>query len=296
MKKIILLHKGVKYWLILLMIIIVQIIFAWNTVKNDQTTKIKEIENQAQKQIQYLQVVIREILQNGEYASADIFVQQWSKFRSDRIVEINLTTANGFSLSHYQSKLNPDHLFTLSTPIPYSYKSAASLQLTVNLDSAFKHSSELALTLATIISLFSLFLTITIWLYIRQKKLSVYLQNSEEKYRNLANEAPDLRYRTDNDGKIVFVSHSIHKMTGYTAEEAIGLKIVNLYVNPEERDLFIKKLQKTGYVDDFIVQLKRKDGSTWWGSLNTKLYKDQAGNTLGVDGVVRDVSESKKNL
>ncbi len=294
MKEVILPHKGAKYWLILLLIIIVQITFAWNTVKNAQTSKIKEIESRAQKQIQYLQVVIREILQNGEYASADIFVQQWSRFRSDRIVEINLTTANGFSLSHYQSKLNPAHLFTLSSPIPYSYKSAASLQLTVNLDSAFKHSSELALTLATIISLFSLFLTITTWLYIRQKKLSVNLQNSEEKYRALANESPDLRYRTDNGGKIVFVSQSIHKMTGYTTEEVIGLKMTEIYVNPDERDLFMEKLQKTGYVNDFVVQLKRKDGSIWWGSVNTQLYKDQDDNILGVDGVVRDVTENKK--
>ncbi|MEA1921856.1 MAG: PAS domain S-box protein [Pseudomonadota bacterium] len=293
MKKVILPHKGAKYWLILLLIIIVQIIFAWNTVKNDQTSRIKEIENRAQKQIQYLQVVIRGILQNGEYASADIFVQQWSKFRSDRIVEINLTTANGFSLSKYQSKLNPAHLFTLSTPIPYSYKNTASLQLTVNLDSAFKHASELALTLASIISLFSLFLTITTWFYIRQKKLSINLQNSEEKYRALANEAPDLRYRTDNEGKVVFISQSIHKMTGYTAEEVIGLKVTGLYVNPDERDLFIERLQKAGYVDDFIVQLKRKDGSIWWGSVNTRFYKDQNGNILGVDGVVRDVTESR---
>ena len=126
-------NNSAKYWLILLMVIVVQIIFAWKIVENDQKTRVTEIENRAEKQIQYLNTVIREKLQNKEYVSADIFLQQWSKFKSNRIVEITLTTANGFSLSHYQSKLNPTHLFSLSTTIPYSYQSSATLQMTVNL-------------------------------------------------------------------------------------------------------------------------------------------------------------------
>ncbi|MCD6532802.1 MAG: PAS domain S-box protein [Deltaproteobacteria bacterium] len=293
MRNIISPNNSAKYWLILLMVIIVQIIFAWNMVKNEQKTRVTEIENRAEKQIQYLNSVIREKLQNKEYVSADIFLQQWSKFKSNRIAEITLTTANGFSLSHHQSKLNAVHFFSLSTTIPYSYQSSATLQMTVNLDSVFTHSAKLALTLGGIITLFSLFLTITTWLYIRQKKLSVKLQNSEEKYRALANESPDLRYRTDNEGKIVFISQSIHKMTGYTVEEVIGHKVTELYVNPDKRGLFIERLQKAGYVDDFVIQLTRKDGPIWWGSVNTHFYKDQNGNILGVDGVVRDITESK---
>ena len=286
-------NDGAKYWLILLLLIIVQIIFAWNMVKNEHQIHVTEIENNTEKQLQYLHVVIREKLQNKEYVSADSFLQQWGKYQSNRIAEITLTTANGFSLSHYQSELDPTHFFSLSSTIPYSYHSTATLYMTVNLDSVFKHSLEYALTLGSIFFLFSLFLTITTWLYIRQKKLSFNLLDSEEKYRNLANEAPDLRFRVDNEGGIVFVSHSINKMTGYTVEEVIGTKITELYVNPEERDLFIARVQKAGYVDDFVVQLKHKNDSIWWGSVNARLYKDQGGNILGVDGVVRDVTEIK---
>ena len=121
----------------------------------------------------------------------------------------------------------------------------------------------------------------------------VTLRESEEKYRKLANEFPDLRYRTDNEGTLVFASQSFHAMTGYAAEEVIGMKMTEFYVNPEERELFLVALQKHGYVNDFIVYLRRKDGSTWWASINTQLYKDQDGNILGVDGVVRDVTEQK---
>ena len=125
------------------------------------------------------------------------------------------------------------------------------------------------------------------------QKRTQELQESEKKYRVLANESPDLRYRTDNEGKLIFVSQSFHKLTGYTTEEAIGMKMTEFYVNPEERDLFLVALQKDGFVSDFVVQLKRKDGSIGWASVNTQLYKGQDGNILGVDGVVRDVTEQK---
>ena len=79
MRNIISPNNSAKYWLILLMVIIVQIIFAWNMVKNEQKTRVTEIENRAEKQIQYLNSVIREKLQNKEYVSADIFLQQCLK-------------------------------------------------------------------------------------------------------------------------------------------------------------------------------------------------------------------------
>ena len=61
--------SGVKYWIILLLVIIVQIIFAWNTVENDRKSKVTEIENSAKEDIQYLHGMIRDKLQNKEYDS-----------------------------------------------------------------------------------------------------------------------------------------------------------------------------------------------------------------------------------
>lgn len=117
---------------------------------------------------------------------------------------------------------------------------------------------------------------------------------SEKKYRNLADESPDLRYRTDLEGKITYTSQSIYKLSGYTVEEALGIVLADVYVNPEERKAFLSTLKKNGYVNNFAAQLKRKDGSIWWAASSAHFYKDHNGNILGVDGITRDITEQKE--
>jgi len=119
---------------------------------------------------------------------------------------------------------------------------------------------------------------------------------SEKKYRDLIDTTPDLRYRTDLEGKIVFVSPSVQKLSGYTVDEAIGMKMAQeIYVYPDQRDTFLQTLQKKGSITDFEAQLKRKDGSKWWASTNAQFSKDEGGNILGVEGVTRDITERKLN-
>ncbi len=127
-----------------------------------------------------------------------------------------------------------------------------------------------------------------------RKKAETALLKSEKEYRDLVNKAPDLRYRTDMEGRIIFISESVYNLSGFTVEEAVGLKMAEeIYANPEEREYFLKALQKKGYVSDFEAQLKRKDGSIWWASTNAYFYKDPNGNIQGVEGVTRDVTERK---
>ncbi len=285
--------KGsLKYWVCLIMLISLQIIYAGWAVDNDRKSNIAEIEKSAAKQIQYLHGLLRDKLQSKEYDSANILLQRWGA-HNNRVVAITLSSVNGFVLSHYQSELDPTYFMSLTNTIPYSYHSAVILYMVVDLESAHRSSVELGVTLGAIIFLFSLFLTITTWLYVRQRKLAADFRDSEAKYRALADEAPDLRYRSDNAGKLVYVSQSFYAMTGYSAEEAMGMSLAEFYVNPEERKLMLVGLYRDGSVNDFVVQLKRRDGSIRWTSVNTQLYKDQNGSVLGVDGVVRDVTESK---
>ncbi len=143
---------------------------------------------------------------------------------------------------------------------------------------------------------------VVITFYIKRLRLEITdrrqaqraLQASEEKYRNLIESTPDLRYRTDQNGNIVFVSQSVHRLAGYTVEEALGSNIAEtLYVDPNDRDAFLALLQEKGSVENFEAKFKRKDGSTWWASTNGRFYTDADGNILGVEGVTRDVSELK---
>ncbi|WP_163337155.1 PAS domain-containing sensor histidine kinase [Desulfopila sp. IMCC35008] len=120
------------------------------------------------------------------------------------------------------------------------------------------------------------------------------LIKSEEKYRDLIDSSPDLHYRTDTEGRIVFISPSVQRISGYTVEELIGMKMEELYVNPEERKIVLAILQKDGFVTEYETQIKRKNGSVWWASTNAHFFKDNDGHILGVGGVTRDVTERKQ--
>ncbi len=129
---------------------------------------------------------------------------------------------------------------------------------------------------------------------IQVRRRTAELYKSEEKYRTLVNNAPDLRYRTDKKGTIIFISASYYKLSGYSTKEAVGMAMAEIYAFPSQRDAFLSILKKQGYVSDFEAQLKRKDGSIWWASTNAIFYKDSGGNILGVEGVTRDITERKK--
>lgn len=121
------------------------------------------------------------------------------------------------------------------------------------------------------------------------------LEAQLESYSVLINNTADLLYRTDLEGRIIFVSSSIHRLSGFTVEEAIGMNMAEeVYRFPEQRDGFLAILRRDGQVQNFVTQLKRKDGTFWWASANAHIYTDKNGNAAGVEGIVRDVSELKK--
>ncbi len=120
------------------------------------------------------------------------------------------------------------------------------------------------------------------------------LRLSESRYRNLVKDIPDLLYRTDNQDRITYVSESVYALSGFTVDEAMGMKMAEeVYVDPATRDLLLAELQQNGQVTNFENQLIRKDGSIWWGSANAHLLKGDDGSILGVEGIVRDISEQK---
>ena len=278
------------YWFLLLFIM-VQIIIAGNVISNDHASHIMEMKNNAEKNLHYLHNAIQEELQHKEYVSARNVLQKWGASHEPQVIEIVLTAANGFPLGHYQSGLASDHFFTLTSTIPYQYNNSVNLKFVADLDTVFRRSTKFAIAMGSSILLFSLFLTFMTWLYIRQKKFSLALHDSEEKYRSLVDNAPDVRCRTDLEGNIVFISQSAHKVFGYTAKELIGKNMAEFYINPEKREDLFSRLQQDGYANDFVVQLKRKDGSIWWASLNVQSRKDHNGNVLGVERVSRDVTK-----
>jgi PAS domain S-box-containing protein len=121
------------------------------------------------------------------------------------------------------------------------------------------------------------------------------LREREAEYRKLFNNLPDVFYRTDLEGKIVMASPAIGNLLGSDMEEISGTNVRDYYLYPQKRDELLELLSEKESVDGFEFQLKRKDAAIIWASVNAHYFRDEAHNIIGVEGIIRDVTERKKS-
>ncbi|HYA87200.1 MAG TPA: diguanylate cyclase [Nitrospirota bacterium] len=129
-----------------------------------------------------------------------------------------------------------------------------------------------------------------------RKRVEAALQKNEKKYRKMFENVQDIFYVEDASGIIADISPSITKYTGYLREELIGKPTATFYLNPEDREKMLERLQEAGEVVDYEVVLMAKDDRRVHVSLHAHLlYDDEEGGGPGfIEGVMRDITERKQ--
>jgi len=128
-----------------------------------------------------------------------------------------------------------------------------------------------------------------------RKRTETFLRNSEEKFRNLAEQSPNIIF-INQKGKVVYANAEAEKATGYTKEEfyAQEFNFMDL-VAPESKEkiksLFIKHL-KGEEIRPYEYKLISKKGQTKDVINSTKLI-DYNGEPA-ILGIETDITESKK--
>ncbi len=121
------------------------------------------------------------------------------------------------------------------------------------------------------------------------------LRKSEARYRSVLENILDVYYRTDAQGNIILVSPSALPLFGCSSmEEIIGRPVASFYLHPEERHGLLLALKRQGQVLDYEVTLKRQDGTPVFVSTNSRLYTDDEGIILGVEGTFRNITKRKQ--
>lgn len=130
-----------------------------------------------------------------------------------------------------------------------------------------------------------------------RKAAETELKESEEKFRKIIENMQDVYYRSDINGALIMTNPPAVKLLGFDSiEEMIGLDIAEtFYSNPDERHKLLQLIREKGDVHNYEVTLKRKDGSLLTVLTSTHYYYDKAGNPLGVEGVLSDITERKKS-
>jgi len=127
-----------------------------------------------------------------------------------------------------------------------------------------------------------------------RKRAEEALRESEEKYRGIFESLHDVYYRTDKEGNVTIISPSVRSQAGYNPEDIIGHQVTDFYLNPSDREYFKTKLKESGVINDYELKLLAKDGRVIDVSISSQIIFGSNGEPVGVEGVLRDITERKQ--
>ncbi len=124
------------------------------------------------------------------------------------------------------------------------------------------------------------------------------LRESEERYRNVFENALLGILRTNIEGTSLQCNHALAKMLGYDSSEELHSSVSDiagqLYRRPEDRGRLIAALLKNRTVLDFETEFRRKDGSAIWIAGSVRSIENKKGSITHLEGFINDISDRKK--
>ncbi len=121
------------------------------------------------------------------------------------------------------------------------------------------------------------------------------IKKAEEKYRKVFENSKDVIYITSADGTWIDVNQAGVEMLGYTSrEELMKIPVKETYFDPEERKRFQSEIATKGFVKNFDVKLKRKDGTRIEVLITATERRDEEGQIIGYEGNIKDISVRKE--
>ena len=123
------------------------------------------------------------------------------------------------------------------------------------------------------------------------------LQNSEQRFRSLVENANDIIYLLAPTGIFTYVSPNWTEVLGHDVADVVGSSFAPR-VHPDDLDsclAFLNTVLETGTRQSGIeYRVKHKDGSWRWHTSNASCLKDNDGNVQSFVGIARDVTEKKQ--
>ena len=122
------------------------------------------------------------------------------------------------------------------------------------------------------------------------------LRRAELRYHNMYRNAVQGMFQSRLSGELIRVNPAYARFLGFASvDEMLHLRAAagELYFDPAERQRMLKALKRKGFLANFEVTLRRKDGKPVWVLANYRLNRDEAGEPI-IEGIMVDNTKQKR--
>jgi PAS domain S-box-containing protein len=123
------------------------------------------------------------------------------------------------------------------------------------------------------------------------------LLESERKFRSITEQMSETVFVIDSDGNLTYISEAVEKIFGYRNDtEVIGHSFTEFVADHDIQravEIFRNTLENKSSDRVLELQLKRKDGTVFYGEVHIRNYRDS--NRPGVIGLIRDITERRNS-
>jgi PAS domain S-box-containing protein len=132
-------------------------------------------------------------------------------------------------------------------------------------------------------------------LFAEHKRAEEALRESEERFKELFNNAPVSYHEFDTEGRITRVNRTELEMMGYSEEEVLGRYVWDFIVEEASSELVKAKLEgKLPPGQALERTYRRKDGTTFPALIQDRLLRDDEGRMRGIRSTIQDITELKR--
>ena len=129
----------------------------------------------------------------------------------------------------------------------------------------------------------------------RAERSQLAVAESEERYRDLVENANDIVFTLDLEGNVTSVNKAVEPITGYSQGELLGMNMSEFLTpaSSESARLMTERKLAGQERTSYEVDVRAKDGHTFTLEISSRLALQQ-GKPVGVQGVARDITTRRQ--
>jgi len=127
-----------------------------------------------------------------------------------------------------------------------------------------------------------------------RKRAEETLKESQRYTRGLIEASLDALVTISAEGKITDVNYTTELITGLSRNEIIGTEFSNYFTDPDMARKGYQQVFRDGYVRDYPLEIKHRDGKITPVLYNASVYKDTQRRVAGVFAAARDMTERNR--